>query len=106
MFGSGASSSVSGPRPDQTYTRTTVSGFLFVVLQLLLTVLWLLIIGRVLIGWMNPTYDGPIGRFLFETTEPLLAPIRRVIPSNGTVDFSPLVLLVVLGFLVQIVLFR
>jgi YggT family protein len=83
-----------------------VSGFLFVVLQLLLTVLWLLIVGRVLIGWINPTYEGPIGRFLFETTEPLLVPIRRVLPSNGMVDFSPLVLLVVLGFLVQFVLFR
>ena len=83
-----------------------LGGFIFLILQLLLTVLWLIVVGRVLIGWVNPTYDGAVGRFLFETTEPLLAPIRRFLPSSGMVDFSPLVLLVVLGFLVQLVLFR
>jgi YggT family protein len=83
-----------------------VSGFIFLVLQLLLTVLWLLVVGRVLMSWINPKYEGPVGRFLFETTEPHLAPIRRVMPSSGTVDFTPLVLLVVLGFLVQVALFR
>jgi YggT family protein len=83
-----------------------VSGFLLVVIQLLLTVVWLLVVGRVLISWINPTYQGAIARFLFETTEPLLVPIRRVLPSSGMVDFSPLVLMLALGFLVQILLFR
>jgi YggT family protein len=83
-----------------------VSGFVVVVLQLLVTVLWLLILARVLLSWVNPTMSGPVARFLVETTEPLLAPIRRLIPSTGSVDFSPLVLLLVLGFLVQLVLFR
>jgi len=50
--------------------------------------------------------SGPVARFLMETTEPLLAPIRRFMPSTGTLDFSPLVLLLVLGFLMQIVLFH
>jgi len=83
-----------------------VSSFLFVVLQLLITVLWLLILGRILLSWVNPTMSGPVARFLMETTEPLLAPIRRFMPSTGTLDFSPLVLLLVLGFLMQIVLFH
>jgi len=83
-----------------------VTSFLFVVLQLLVTVLWLLILGRILLSWVNPTMSGPVARFLMETTEPLLAPIRRFMPTTGTLDFSPLVLLLVLGFLMQIVLFH
>jgi YggT family protein len=83
-----------------------VSGFVVVLIQVFVTVLWLVVVGRVLIGWVNPTYQGTVARFLFETTEPLLAPIRRFLPTSGMVDWSPLVLLVILGFLVQLVLFR
>ena len=83
-----------------------MTSFLFVVLQLLITVLWLLILGRILLSWVNPTMSGPVARFMMETTEPLLAPIRRFMPTTGTLDFSPLVLLLVLGFLMQIVLFH
>jgi YggT family protein len=83
-----------------------VSQFIVIFAQFFVTVLWLLVVGRVLLSWINPTFQGPVARFLFETTEPLLAPIRRFMPSTGMVDFSPLVLLLVLGFLVQLVLFR
>lgn len=83
-----------------------MSGFLIVFLQVLVTVLWLMIVFRVLVSWVNPTMDGPVGRFLFDTTEPLLAPIRRFLPKSGTVDLSPLVLMLGLGFLMQLVLFR
>lgn len=83
-----------------------MTGFIVVFAQLFVTVLWLLVVGRVLLSWINPAFDGPVGRFLFATTEPLLAPLRRFLPSNGTLDFSPLVLLVILGFLVQIAVFH
>ena len=83
-----------------------MSQFIVVFIQLFVTVLWLVVVARVLIGWVNPTYQGTVARFLFETTEPLLAPIRRFLPSTGTIDLSPLVLLLVLGFIVQIVVFR
>jgi YggT family protein len=83
-----------------------MSGFLMVVIQVLVTVLWLMILGRVLLSWANPRFDGPVGRFLYETTEPLLAPIRRILPQTGMLDLSPLVLLLGLGFLMQLVLYR
>ena len=83
-----------------------MSGFLVVFLQVLVTVLWLIVVARVLLSWVNPTLEGPVGRFLFDTTEPLLAPIRRTLPQSGMVDFSPLVLMLGLGFLMQLVLFR
>jgi YggT family protein len=80
--------------------------FAVVFIQLFVTALWLLVIGRVLLSWVNPTNSGAIAKFLFDTTEPLLKPIRRLVPSSGQIDFSPLVLLLVLGFLVQLLLFR
>jgi YggT family protein len=83
-----------------------VPTFLKVFVQLFVTALWLVVIGRVLLSWINPRFEGPVGRFLFETTEPLLAPIRRVLPSTGMMDLSPLVLMLVLGAIVRIVVIR
>jgi YggT family protein len=82
-----------------------VSGFLHVFLQLLVVVVWLLVIGRVLISWINPRYEGPVARFLFDTTEPLIAPIRRILPQNGVLDWAPLILLFGLGILLRLVLY-
>ena len=76
-----------------------------VFFQLLVTVLWLLVIGRVLLSWINPRFEGPVARFLYETTEPLLSPIRRFLPSTGMIDLSPLVLVLVLGVLLRVVLY-
>lgn len=83
-----------------------MSEFLHVFIQLFVTALWLLVIGRVLLSWINPRFEGPVGRFLFETTEPLLAPIRRFLPTTGMVDWSPLVLMILLGLLVRLVILR
>ena len=83
-----------------------VRSFLVVFAQLFVTALWLLVIGRVLLSWINPRFEGPVGRFLYETTEPLLAPIRRILPQSGMIDLSPLVLMLVLGVIVRLVLLR
>ncbi len=79
--------------------------FVRVFFQLLVTVLWLLVIGRVLLSWVNPRFEGPVARFLFDTTEPLLAPIRRFLPQTGTLDWAPLILVLALGLLLRVVLY-
>ena len=81
-----------------------MSDFLKVFLQLLVSVVWLLVIGRVLLSWINPRFEGPVGRFLYDTTEPLLAPIRRFLPQTGALDWAPLLLVLALGFLLRVVL--
>ena len=81
-----------------------MSGFLLVFFQLLVGVLWLLIIGRVLMSWFNPRFEGAVGRFLYDTTEPLLAPIRRLLPQAGMFDLAPLVLMIGVGALFRVVL--
>lgn len=40
-----------------------------------------------------------VNDFLFRITEPLLAPIRRILPKTGMIDLSPLILILLLGFL-------
>jgi YggT family protein len=47
--------------------------------------------------------DHPLVRLTSALTEPLLAPIRRVLPSVGGLDFSPLVLLFGLRLLERLV---
>jgi YggT family protein len=81
-----------------------VAQFLLIFARFLFVALWLVILGRVLMSWVNPRFEGPIARFLFETTEPMLAPIRRLLPQTGMIDFSPLILLVVLGLIMRLVL--
>ncbi len=68
-------------------------------LSLFFLALWLLILGRVLVSWVDPMGRNQISAFLFQATEPMLAPIRRILPQTGMIDFSPLVLLLILGVL-------
>ena len=46
-----------------------------------------------------------VGDFLFRVTEPVLAPVRRILPQFGAVDLSPLVVLLVLQYLLVPLLF-
>lgn len=79
-----------------------ISTFLRVFVQFFVTALWLLVLARVLLSWVNPRFEGPIARFLYDTTEPLLAPIRRFMPQTGMIDLSPLVLILLLGVFVRL----
>ena len=83
-----------GGRPALLYS-TSVE-FLTIFLRFLIIALYVVLLGRVLWSWIDPTFRGPLGRFLFEASEPILAPIRRFLPSGGRFDFSPLVALIVL----------
>ena len=79
--------------------------FLQIFVRFLVIALWLVILGRVIFSWINPRFEGVIGRFLFDATEPMLAPIRRVLPQTGMLDLAPLILLIGLGILMRLVLF-
>ncbi len=67
--------------------------------EFLFMALWLLIFGRVLMSWVDPTGRNQISTFLIQTTEPILGPVRRMMPQTGMVDWSPLVVLLILGVL-------
>jgi YggT family protein len=79
-------------------------GFLAVFLGILCFLLWVLVFGRVLLSWFDPSGRSALARFLIGTTEPLLAPIRSLLPPAGMMDFSPLIVLIVLGFIWRVLL--
>jgi YggT family protein len=72
------------------------------ILRLVVVLVWLLVLGRVLISWVDPTGRTQAGRLLIGLTEPMLAPIRALLPRTGMLDLSPLVLLLVLGVLLRV----
>ncbi|HEX7196620.1 MAG TPA: YggT family protein [Candidatus Limnocylindria bacterium] len=71
-------------------------------IQLLATVLWFLLIARVVLSWTNPRGGGGLVAFVYQATEPILAPIRRVLPPTGGIDWSPLVAMLILGVIVRV----
>jgi YggT family protein len=77
------------------------SQYLITFLGLLLNILWLAILVRVILSWFPIDQRNPIIRVVFDITEPVLAPFRRVIPRIGMFDLSPLAALLVISFLAQ-----
>ncbi|MFO7585239.1 MAG: YggT family protein [Anaerolineales bacterium] len=70
-------------------------------------VLVLLILAKVIMSYFLSPYNG-VRMMVDNLVEPLLAPIRRVLPTIGMFDFSPLVLIILVqlitGFLVSVLL--
>ncbi|MCX5686395.1 MAG: YggT family protein [Candidatus Omnitrophica bacterium] len=70
------------------------------ILDYILTIANWLIIIRALVSWVNPDPYNPIVQFLYKTTEPLLAPFRRLMPAYRVgLDISPIFALVFIWFL-------
>lgn len=61
--------------------------------------MWIVII-RALLSWVSPDPYNPIVRFLYRATEPVLRPVRRLIPmGNIGIDISPVIVIVVIYLL-------
>lgn len=71
------------------------------VLDFGLTVLYWLILIRALISWVTPDPHNPIVQFLYKTTEPILYPIRRILPLSLRfgIDISPIIAFLAIMFL-------
>jgi YggT family protein len=59
--------------------------------------MWIIII-RALISWVNADPWNPIVRFLYQVTEPVLRPVRRMLPATP-IDFSPVIVILGIYFL-------
>ena len=80
-------------------------GLLVTIVNLLYWAFWLLILARVLISFTRMDPSHPIRRTVYDLTEPILAPIRRILPPSSGLDFSPLIALLLLE-LVRMLLFQ
>ncbi len=61
------------------------------------------ILARVFLSWMNLSPYHPVVRALDKVTEPVLAPLRRVVPPIGMVDITPLVALLLIQLVARVV---
>jgi len=85
---------------------------IYEILQTLLTVLFWIIMIQVIISWLfafnvinhHNEFIRQLVRGLDTITEPLYRPIRRILPDFGGIDFSPMVVLLIIGILQRILL--
>ena len=64
------------------------------------------IIAAALITWVSPDPRNPIVMFLRQVTEPVLTPVRRLLPpwKTGGLDFSPLIVILAIQFVERVIL--
>jgi YggT family protein len=79
------------------------SDYLITFISLLFEVLSLAILGRVLLSWIDPQGNMRINQVLRDVTEPILAPIRNLMPNIAMFDFSPIVAMLLLQALRQLI---
>jgi len=82
-----------------------MNALLWLILQIINIYVWLIII-QVVMSWLiafnvintNNRFVYMVGDFLYRITEPVMRPIRRILPSLGGIDLSPMVVLLLLIF--------
>ena len=75
------------------------------IAEILETLIWILIIAilaSVIISWVAPGSWHPAIRMVTSVSEPVLAPFRRLLPSFGGLDFTPILALLLLNVLLTI----
>jgi YggT family protein len=80
---------------------------LITLINLLYYTLLVLVLARVVMSFTNISPYHPISQFIYQATEPIMAPVRRLLPAMGGFDFSPIVVLIAAqllrGILVSII---
>lgn len=77
---------------------------LYRIISALFGLYYLVLIARALLPMLGLSYAHPVMRFIYQITEPLLGPIRRRLPPTSGLDFSPLVLMIILWIVEQFLL--
>ncbi len=76
---------------------------IYQIINWIFNIIIILIFARFVISWVrpdpyHPTW-GKVVQVVYQLTEPLLAPIRRLLPATGMIDWSPMVLLLAIWVL-------
>ena len=77
--------------------------FLRYFIPLLFNLYSFMILARVLLSWINVSPYNPIVTLIYELTEPVLRPLRNIIPPIGMMDISPIAALILLQILESII---
>ena len=73
------------------------------VLGLLVKIYFFALLGMIILSWIAPGASNPAVYLMYQITEPLMAPFRSVLPAMGGLDFSPILVFILIN-IVQIAL--
>lgn len=77
------------------------------IAQLLQLAVWIyivLILVQVILSWVNPHAYSPVTVLMYQLTDPIMRPVRRMIPPAGGFDWSPLVVIIALNLILILVI--
>ncbi len=74
------------------YSPDSLGGILALLVQLLAYAILI----RALLSWFSPDPYNPIVRALDAITEPILQPLRQIVPRLGMIDITPMIAIIVL----------
>lgn len=78
-----------------------IVSFLVIFFNLFANVFYVLVIARIIMSWIVPNMPGNVlGRLLIDLTEPVLAPLRKVLPRSQGFDLAPIAA-VMICYLIQ-----
>ncbi len=70
------------------------------IIYYLLNIYEAILIIRILISWIRPDPDRLIVRWIYALTEPVLEPVRRILPTSGFgFDFSPIIVFIIIDLI-------
>lgn len=69
------------------------------LLSLLFSIVYFLLVVRIILSWVNPDPYNEIVRIIFKVTDPILMPFRRLPLQAGGIDFSPIIAFLLLSFI-------
>ena len=80
-------------------------------LLFIISIAWFLVIASAIFSWLyafnvinaNNQVIATIGRSLYQLTEPIYRPIRRILPNLGGIDVSPIILLLIIFFIQRVI---
>ncbi len=75
-----------------------IGGLLIDVLYVFIIVMLI----RVVFSWVSPYPTNAVTRFAYRVTEPILAPVRRILPPMSGIDLSPLVVMLSAYLLISV----
>ncbi len=70
--------------------------------ELFVLALIVLVFGRIVVSWLDPTGRNKASVYIVQATEPILAPVRRALPQTGMIDLSPTIVVLLLFVLLRL----
>ena len=78
-----------------------MGSILVTVIEVLYWALFVLILARIILSYVQTGYYE-IRDLVYRVTEPLLAPVRRILPATGGFDLSPIIVLLIANLLKRV----